>query len=279
MNNYSIEIMNCLSAMHLQEQKTPRCNNYFKNTSVVDETCRSAMVTWLCQISDALSLNRETVGIAMSLLDRFLSSCSMSSKQALEDRSKFQLAAITAYFIAVKINEPVELGVGMLVKLCRGCYEQSAILCMEQVILFSLEWRISSPTPLDFMRQILALLPSTEEYIVENVEHHLTNATKDSYFSTIAPSVVGAACVALSLKESNLICLPSEELMIWNKICKMLELTESMDFVNVQQTLETDSSLSGLFANAGRAITTLSKGSTYVNSGESSSPVSVNVSV
>jgi hypothetical protein len=57
------DIMDRIFAMHLQEQKTPRCINYFQSTSAVDESSRTAMVNWLCQISDALSLNRETVGL------------------------------------------------------------------------------------------------------------------------------------------------------------------------------------------------------------------------
>lgn len=274
----AIDIVNCIAAMHLQEQQTPRCINYFQRTTIVDESCRAAMFNWLCQISDALSLNRETVGLAISLLDRFLSSCTTSSDRALADRSRFQLASITAYYIAVKINEPVELGLGMLVKLCRGCYEKSAIVTMEQDILSSLRWRVSAPTPLDFMRYILAMLPSTEQSIVESAEKHLVNATKHSYFSTIAPSIVGVACVAMAFKESNLVCISSEQTMFWNEVAKLLELDSSKDFADVQQQLEKMSPNPKLYANVEHGITaSLAKGS-YANLRELRSPTSVNVS-
>jgi hypothetical protein len=211
----------------------------------------------------------------MSLLDRYLSSDTEGAKQVLADKHKFQLAAITAYFIAVKINEPVQLGIDMLVKLCRGFYKESAILDMEKDILFSLEWRISSPTPLDFMRHILALLPSTEQCIIENAEIHLINVTKDSHFSSFAPSVVGAACVALSFRESN-VCASEEQIILWDEVCKSLELDTSTDFLGVQQQLQSKSCHSKKPAPVGRAITTLSRRSSYVNLGDSSSPVSVN---
>jgi hypothetical protein len=273
LSSNAIDTINCISAMHLQEQKTPRCNNYFKRSTVIDESCRTAMVNWLMQISDALSLNRETVGLAMSLLDRFLSSDTESAREALGDRHKFQLASITSYYTAVKINEPVQLGVDMLVKLCRGFYEPSAILSMEMDILNSIEWRVSAPTPLDFMRQILELLPSKNRSIVENAEKHLVNVTSDAYFSTFHPSVVGAACVAMSFQESN-VGASSEQTMLWKQVWQELELSTSEDFSIVQHHLQMKSPHS---EPIGKAITTLSRRTSYVHLGNASSPVSVNI--
>jgi hypothetical protein len=273
------DIIECIAAMHIQEQKTPRCNNYFQRTHAVDESSRTAMITWLCQISDALSLNRETVGLATSFLDRFLSSQTKSAEQALNDRHKFQLAAITTFYIAVKINEPVQLRIDLLVKLCRNFYDQHVILSMEKDILFSLEWRISSPTTLDFVRQALALLPSTESCDLEKAEQYVFSSIKDIHFSTIAPSMVGAACVALSLQESS-ISTSLDESMLWDRICKTLELDRSTEFAIIQQRLREKSSGSRKNTNiGGRAITTLHKGSSYVNLGEASSPVAINESV
>jgi hypothetical protein len=273
------DIIECIAAMHIQEQKTPRCNNYFQRTHAVDESSRTAMITWLCQISDALSLNRETVGLATSFLDRFLSSQTKSAEQALNDRHKFQLAAITTFYIAVKINEPVQLRIDLLVKLCRNFYDQHVILSMEKDILFSLEWRISSPTTLDFVRQALALLPSTESCDLEKAEQYVFSSIKDIHFSTIAPSMVGAACVALSLQESS-ISTSLDESMLWDRIFKTLELDRSTEFAIIQQRLREKSSGSRKITNiGGRAITTLHKGSSYVNLGEASSPVAINESV
>ena len=270
----AIDIISTIAAMHHQEQKTARCVLYLDGVNSVNESCRAAMVDWLCQISDALSLNLETVYLSMSLLDRFLSHRCNSSVLALSSKEKFQLAAITTYYIAVKINEPVELSLEMLVKLCRGCYDKSAILKMEQDILFSLEWRVSAPTPLEFMRQILALLPSTDACIVESAEQHLADTIKNSYFSTVAPSILGAACVELSFRESN-VSVPAEHMAFWSEIYNILDLSASTDFIEVQHRLEAHSSTAGQFATIERTITTLPKGSSYVSCGESYSPVSI----
>jgi hypothetical protein len=39
---------------------------------------------------------------------------------------------------------------------------------------------------------------------VENAEENVANAIRDSYFSTVAPSVVAAACVAKAFRDSNI---------------------------------------------------------------------------
>jgi hypothetical protein len=148
--------MECITAMHTQEQNRPRCCNYFERAvAAVNESSRTAMVDFLYQLSDALSLSRDTVSLAMSLFDRFLSTNTKSASNALASKFNFQLAAITAYYISVKTTEAVELDAQLLY--C-GRYEKSMILSMEQDILESIEWRTSSPTHLDFMRQVLLLL-------------------------------------------------------------------------------------------------------------------------
>lgn len=279
-NNSTIETVACIIAMHLQEKTTARCINYFEKSNAVDEACRTAMVSWLCQITDALSLNRDTVGLAMSLLDRFLSTSTESGEKVLSDKQQFQLAAITCYFIAVKINEPVQLGMDLLVQMCRGCYEKSEITSMEQDILFSLEWRISAPTPLDFMRHILALLPSIDECIIDSAEQLMANANKHLIISTCAPSAAACACIGLSFREAD-ICMSPDQELFWNEICRVIELDAS-DLLGIQQQLGVSSPHSKSFRdNAGPTITrTLSRGSSqgsYVSSGQSASPVAINV--
>ena len=110
-----IDVLDRINAMRSQEEKTNRCQNYF--TSLVDASCRKAMVDWCFIVVDSVDLSRETVGIAMSILDRYLSSGNGKSAEALQNKQKFQLATITSFYMAVKIHEPVQIGMGMLIKL------------------------------------------------------------------------------------------------------------------------------------------------------------------
>ena len=101
--------------MRVQEATT-RCTNYFKrnniatsscaddNTMIDSAACRKAMASWIQQVQKTLSLSPETVWIAMSFFDRYLSSSKGNSSQVLKSRCKFQLAAITCFYTAVRFT-------------------------------------------------------------------------------------------------------------------------------------------------------------------------------
>ena len=105
--------------------ETMKCANYFQNKGAgheLNESCRRAMVTWIRQLQKTLNLSPESVWIGMSYFDRYLSSGRGNSKKALKSKRKFQLAAITAFYTAVKIYEPFVLDLDVLTRICRGLY-------------------------------------------------------------------------------------------------------------------------------------------------------------
>ena len=120
MTNFNASTMDCIEAMRVQEDTTIRCCNYFHRTKAgkdVDESSRKAMIEWCQQVQKSLNFSPETVWIAISFFDRYLSSGKGKSGEALDDRYKFQLAAISAFYVAIKIHEPVELNADTLVRL------------------------------------------------------------------------------------------------------------------------------------------------------------------
>lgn len=220
-----IDVLDRISAMRLQEGKTTRCRNYF--TYFVNRSCRKAMVDWCFIVVDSFDLSRETVAIAMSILDRYLSSGKGKSVEALQKKNKFQLATITSFYMAVKIHEPVKLGIGMLIKLCRGFYKESDVIATEQDILFSLDWRVcvSSATPMEYVRHFLEMLPEwmdVADVILENATKHTDCATKDIYFSTCRASTVGVACLAGALNDVYSLSSFEKE-VIWRKLNRKLD--------------------------------------------------------
>ena len=74
---------------------------------------RVKVVDWCYDVVDHCRLLRVTAASAMEMADRFLSLPSNSadaaqvSDEALGDRSKFQLLAVTALYISIKLNEKV----------------------------------------------------------------------------------------------------------------------------------------------------------------------------
>lgn len=90
----TVDITRRIEAMAAQEDAT-RCYNYFKGSvscnAEVNEECRVAMATWCRQVGSKLRLSPDTVWIAMSLCDRYVSSGRGRSQEVLGDRYKFQL--------------------------------------------------------------------------------------------------------------------------------------------------------------------------------------------
>lgn len=158
------ELQERIRAMRKQEASHHCCEDYMRESDsflsvesqTVDEESRIKMVEWCYQVVDFCKFRRETVGIAMSYLDRYLAT--LEGRVALIDRKFYQLAAMTSLYMAIKIHEPLEMETSLLADLSRGCYTDVQIAEMEIEILNALEWRLAGPTPLAFVQHFMALL-------------------------------------------------------------------------------------------------------------------------
>jgi len=283
-NDNQTDILSRLDATRVQEATTI-CSNYFKNNAVacgdIDESCRKAMVTWVEQVQKTLKLSPETVWIAMSFFDRYISSD--KGTDVLKTRCKFQLAAITAFYTAVKIYEPIVLGIDMLIEICRGTYTEADIESMEYDILSALNWRVSCHTPMDFARDLLELISDEQvpshvsDSLLKACQKHLNYAITDINLSCFKPSILGSSCLASSLMESDLLSF-SEKQAIWAQLSELCSFElSSKEVVAVQQCLLSH-------ANPCKSSTVSKRGtmshhssivSAYSNDGVTSSPVCV----
>lgn len=123
----------------------------------VDIDCRNKMAAWCTQVVDFCKFNRETVEIAMSHLDRFLST--KAGVAARQDRTVYQLASMASLYTAVKIHEPEAMDPKLVSNLSRGAYSPKDVENMEATILMALQWRVNPPTSMAFVRQLLKLVP------------------------------------------------------------------------------------------------------------------------
>lgn len=224
----SLHVLDRINAMRSQEENNARCRGY--SASLVDAPFRTAMADWCFVVADSFDLSRETVWIAMSILDRYLGS-TKGEVEALRNKKTFQLASIASFHIAIKISEPVHLGIDLLIKLCRGEYNKYDVFSMEQDILFSLEWRvcISTTTPMDYVRQFLELLPEWRDashIILENAMKYMERATRDIYFYSCKASSLGAACLSAGLDDTHVLS-SFEKNFIWRHLKRKLDFLES----------------------------------------------------
>jgi len=146
-----IKVMKCLEKKYV-------CVNYLSDDAIdVNEESRRRMVEWYYQTVDYFELSRNSAQIAMSCADRFL--CTSEGQPFLLDKILYQLACVTAFYMAIKVHETVELGVSTMVKLCRGAFTQEQLLVTEQSILNAIDWAVNPPIPSSFMTHFISMLP------------------------------------------------------------------------------------------------------------------------
>jgi hypothetical protein len=176
--------LNTISAMRHQEESGYKRRNFLHqhdpqvnltigplNPSAVTVECRNLMVAWCYQVVDYLSFRRETVEIAINILDRFC--CTESGKAATMDRKVYQLASMSSLYTACKIHEPEAMDPKLVSNLSRGVYSPREVEEMESVILGALQWRVNPPTSLSFVRQLLDLIP------LDVINQHVRQAVYD----------------------------------------------------------------------------------------------------
>jgi len=244
MSQNHVEILERLDAMRSREETTLFLNYFSRNTPCgdVNEACREAMVTWVTQLQETLSFSPDTVWIAMSLFDRYLGSGKGNSQDALKSKCKFQLAAITALYTAVKIYEPVILDIEMMVQICRGSYKKSDMVDMENDILSALNWQVAVHSPMDFARCLLELLPEylpprVYNSLLETCQKHVDFAVSDVSFLSYAPSVVGTSCLLSALSNCHSLSL-LEKQTHWVTLSEMCQFdTSPNEMIAAQQCL------------------------------------------
>lgn len=207
-----------------------------KAAKPVDEDCRVKMCEWCYQVVDFCKFRRETVGIGMSYLDRYL--CAEMGKKALGDRKEYQLVAMTCLYIAIKLHEPLEMETSLLADLSRGCYTEMEFANMEKKILEALVWRVSGPTALSFVQHYLLFLPQTVHSAVvlavwDYARYQTEMAISDHSFVDTKPSVVGMAALMNAMEGMDPMLLPPK---VQAKLIRSVEKYTSMDLEEMERT-------------------------------------------
>ena len=113
----------------------------------VDEECREIMLLWFYSVLDHCRFARENGAAATYLLDLYLATPEGRSVDLL-DRSAFQLASMTALFLALKMNEGETVTADMVARLSRGGFRAHDVARQEWRMLRALGFRVHPPTPL-----------------------------------------------------------------------------------------------------------------------------------
>lgn len=161
------------------------------NNTQINELWREKICEWCYQVVDHFDFNREVVSVTMSYLDRYLATRTVN-------RRIFQLAAMTALFLAIKLFEPGKLRMSSLIDLSRGYFMAEHIVTMEDSMLQSLKWHVHPPTPLAYCRDFMGLVSGdinpVARHDVNELARFMTELSVcDYWFVTKKPSSIALA--------------------------------------------------------------------------------------
>lgn len=132
----------------------PRSNYMDKQTDIT-VSMRWILVDWMVEVAEEYNLSTETLYLAVSYIDRFLSHMSVK-------RDKLQLVGTTAMFIASKYEEIYPPDVSQFAYITDNTYKVSHILRMEHLILKVLSFDMAVPTAYTFVNKFARTLGCTE---------------------------------------------------------------------------------------------------------------------
>ena len=206
------EIEDTLRMMRKQESTVYRRYDYLSSQTdlserVVDGSWRQRIVEWMYGVVDHCNLRRDSVAVAAYYLDLSLINGLVVS------RREFQLAAMTALQLAIKLYDSTIVKLDSMVKLGRGLFNEQDVITMEIKMLKALNWHVHPPTPVCFLRQFLRLLPASviplTRYLIAEVTRFISEISVCLYkFVKYPPSVIAYAGMLLAIERIDDATLP-----------------------------------------------------------------------
>lgn len=162
---------------------------YMRKQPDITYVMRSVLVDWLVEVCDEYGQQSETLHLAVSYVDRFLSYMSVV-------RTKLQLVGTAATYIAAKYEEVYPPEVSEFVYITDDTYTKREVLRMEHLILKVLSFDLSTPTSLAFLSHycISNQLPKKTFHLAAYIAE-LSLLEADPYLQ-YKPSVIAAAALA-----------------------------------------------------------------------------------
>ncbi|KAJ5570161.1 G2/mitotic-specific cyclin [Penicillium hispanicum] len=141
---YVVEIFDYLQELEMLTLPNPQ---YIEHQPDLEWKMRGILVDWLIEVHTRFRLLPETLFLAVNIIDRFLS----AEVVALD---RLQLVGVTAMFIASKYEEVLSPHVANFSHVADETFSDKEILDAERHVLATLEYNMSFPNPMNFLRRI-----------------------------------------------------------------------------------------------------------------------------
>lgn len=177
--------------------------DYMENQKDLEWKMRGILVDWLIEVHNRFHLLPETLFLAVNIIDRFL-----SRKVVRLDR--LQLIGVTGMFIASKYEEVLSPPVASFRHVADDGFSDAEILSAERWVLGTLDYDLSYPNPMNFLRRI----SKADAYDIHTRtlgKYLMEISLLDHRFMNYLPSHIAAAAMYLArmvLERGEWVCLP-----------------------------------------------------------------------
>eukprot|EP01107_Rhizomastix_libera_P008372 TRINITY_DN2354_c0_g1_i1.p1 TRINITY_DN2354_c0_g1~~TRINITY_DN2354_c0_g1_i1.p1 ORF type:complete len:416 (+),score=85.55 TRINITY_DN2354_c0_g1_i1:49-1296(+) len=180
----------------LQKEVSDRVDcTYLTRQVELSERMRSILVDWMAEVHIKFKLLSETLFLSVNIVDKYLS-------RVLVEKEKLQLVGIAAMLIASKFEEIYAVEVNDFVYISDNAFTKEEILSMERAILYELNFVLSSPSPLHFLRRWSKSAHS--DSTTHTLAKYLTELSLVDYkLLSFLPSVVAAGAVYLARRMTD----------------------------------------------------------------------------
>lgn len=169
------EISSCVSPDYMAQQFD------------INHKMRAILIDWLIEVHDKFELMEETLFLTVNLVDRFLA-------QQTVERKKLQLVGLVAMLLACKYEEVSVPVVADLIIISDKAYTRKEFLEMERLMLNTLQFNMSVPTPYVFMKRFLKAAQSDKK--MELLSFFLMDVCLVEYeMLKFPPSLLAAASI------------------------------------------------------------------------------------
>lgn len=232
------ELEELISIMRRQESTTYLRKDYLSSKSdddnvvhahnhFLDASWRQRIIEWMFGVVDTCGLRRDSVAIAAYYLDLCV------ERNVIHSRQDFQLAAMTALQLAIKLYDSTVMKLDSMVKLGRGLFSEQDVIEMESKMLSALQWQVHPPTPVCYLRQFLRVPPRTvtplTRYILGEVTRFIAEISVCIYnFVRYPPSVIAYAGMLIAMERIDEFELPAQQRQeIFDAMKQMAKLDHS----------------------------------------------------
>lgn len=170
--------------------------DYMQTQKDITPNMRAILVDWLIEVAEEYKLSSETLYLAVSYIDRYL-----SKKTVM--RGKLQLVGVASMLLASKYEEIYAPSVDEFVYISDNTYSKEEVFCMESNVLDTLEFCLTGATTKNFLRRFLKAAGGADVNVTMFANYLCELSLHEYCFTKYLPSVVAASAVCLALHTLN----------------------------------------------------------------------------